>query len=366
VVVLAALIQLGGTHVAAVHQPLAHRLDGLGYVLLLAGPLLLLLQRKAPEAMLGAVVLVTGAYFALGYPFGPAPLSLALAIILATAARRRIFSWSVTAAVVVAVFGWALLRGGEQGLIPAAAASAWLVIMVLIGEAVRANRERQATRRAQAEARKLRAQDEYRLALARDIHDVVAHSLSMINVRASVALHLADRDPEQLRPALEAIKTASKESLVQVRELLGVLREDAPLSPQLTLAQLGELIAEARHSGMDVTLAYDGDAAALSARLGTEREAVMYRVVQEAVTNAVRHSGAGRVEVRLGPAGQDTLAVAVDDDGDGRQGAPEGNGLRGLRERVAGLGGSVDVVELNPGLGVRVAVPLDSPEAGRP
>jgi signal transduction histidine kinase len=364
VVAIVALIQIAGTHVAATHQPATRPLDGIGYALLLAGPLLLLLRRRAPVLMLGAVLVVTGAYFLLAYPYGPAPLSLALAIVLAAAARRRVVSWSVAGGVVVVVFAWALLGGGEQGLIPAAAVSAWLVIMVLIGEAVRASRERQATRRAQAEASKLRAQDEYRLALARDIHDVVAHSLSMINVRASVALHLADREPEQLRPALEAIKTASKESLVQVRELLGVLREDAPLAPQLSLDQLPALIADARHSGMDVRLEYDGDAAAVRERLGPEREAVIYRVVQEAVTNAVRHSGGGAITVRLGPAGADTMAVSVDDDGGGRQGGPDGNGLRGMRERVAGVGGTVDLVELAPGLGVHATLPLEPAAEG--
>jgi signal transduction histidine kinase len=359
VAVLAAVIQLAGTHFAASRQPGSH-LDWLGYLLLLAGPALLLLWRRAPEAMLGGAVAVTGSYLALGYPWGPVPLSMALAIVLATAMRRRIFSWSVAGAAVVAAFAWAAVHGGELDLVQATAVSAWLAIMVLLGEGLRLRWERSAERRARAQAARQRAEDEYRLALARDIHDVVAHSLSMINVRASVALHLADRDPGQLRPALEAIKTASKESLVQVRELLGVLRQDAPRQPGLTLDSLPALVEDARQGGLDATLKYDGDPSALRAGLGPEREAVLYRVVQEAVVNAVRHSGAASLAVRIGPAAGGVLAVAIDDDGAGRQGSPEGNGLRGMRERLAGIGGAVELVELHPGLGVHAIIPLDA------
>ncbi|MCU6481721.1 sensor histidine kinase [Arthrobacter sp. A2-55] len=359
VAVLAAVIQLAGTHFAASRQPGSH-LDWLGYLLLLAGPALLLLWRRAPEVMLAGAVAVAAGYLALGYPWGPVPLSMALALVLATARRRRVFSWSVAGALVVAAFAWAAVHGGELDLVKAAAVSAWLVIMVLLGEGLRLRWERSAERRARAQAARQRAEDEYRLALARDIHDVVAHSLSMINVRASVALHLADRDPGELRPALEAIKSASKESLEQVRELLGVLRQDAPRQPGLTLDSLPALVEDARQGGLDATLKYDGDPSALRAGLGPEREAVLYRVVQEAVVNAVRHSGAAAVAVRIGPAAGGVLAVAIDDDGTGRQGAPEGNGLRGMHERLAGIGGSVDLVELHPGLGVHATIPLDA------
>ena len=157
------------------------------------------------------MVAVTGSYFLLHYPWGPAPMSLAVAIVLATAARRRVLSWSVSGAVVGALLLVAVLRGGDLALVRASAVSAWLVIMVLVGEARAARMERAQERRARAQAARQRAEDEYRLTLARDIHDVVAHSLSMINVRASVALHLADRDPGQLKPALEAIKEGSKD-----------------------------------------------------------------------------------------------------------------------------------------------------------
>jgi len=357
--VMAAVIQVVGTHFAAPRQPFAHQLDLFGVLLLLAGPALLLLHRRAPEVILGGAVVVTATYLALGYPWGPVPLSLALALILATAARRRVFSWSVAGALVVGLFIWAAVHGGDLDWIRATAVSAWLVILVLLGEGLRLRLERAAERRMKAHEAKQRAEDEYRLALARDIHDVVAHSLSMINVRASVALHLADTDPDQLRPALEAIKTASKESLVQVRELLGVLRQDTPRQPALTLAAVPKLVEDARQGGLAARLEFDGDPAVLRVRLGPQRETVLYRVIQEAVTNAVRHSGAGTLSVRIGPLAGDLLSVRIEDDGTGRRGTTEGNGLRGMRERLAGIGGSVDVVELQPGLGVHATIPLD-------
>jgi len=365
VVAVAALIQVTGTHFAASHQPEARPLGWLGYALLLAGPLLLLLRRRAPAVMLLAVVAVTGAYFLLRYPWGPAPLSLALAIIVVTAAGRRVLSWSVSAAVVGFVVVWGMLRGGDLGLIRAVAFAAWLVIMVLLGEAFRARWERLAERRARSAAARQRAEDEYRLTLARDIHDVVAHSLSMINVRASVALHLADRDPGQLKPALEAIKSASKDSLDQVRELLGVLRRDVPLQPALTLARLPQLVEDVRGAGLAASLEYDVDPAVLRERLDPAGEAVVYRMVQEAVTNVLRHAGATSVQLRLGlvpktalPGQGQVLRVTVQDDGHGLHGAPEGNGLRGMRERLAAAGGSLELTGSHSGTRVSAEIPL--------
>nr|WP_246279712.1 sensor histidine kinase [Psychromicrobium silvestre] len=191
-----------------------------------------------------------------------------------------------------------------------------------------------------------------RLALARDIHDVVAHSLSTINVRASVALHLAQKDPSQIEPALQAIKSTSKEALDEVRELLGVLREDAPLVPASLLERLPKLIEDARGTGLQVSLQSN-----LSQPLSAEQEAASYRIIQEALTNIVRHAGAQQVSVALNSAAG-WLRITVDDDGRGLQGNAEGNGLPGIRERVSGLGGTVEFQPRHPGLSVQVAVPL--------
>lgn len=343
-------------------------MDVVAFVLLLAGPAALSLRRRSPAVMLPAAAAATIAYLAAGYPWGPVLLSLALAIVFSAAAGRRWQTWTVAGICAAALAAFFVGSGSEGALIRAVAGTSWLVILVLLGEGARLRHERAAERRRQRESREQAARDEYRLALARDIHDVVAHSLSLINVRASVALHLGDRDPEQFRPALEAIKAASKESLDEVRQLLGVLRDDVPLGPASGpgLRKLPELADNARRAGLDVTLDLRLDPG--SSGLSAPAEEAAYRIVQEALTNVVRHAGAARAAVVLdipsdGPdAG--CLTITVDDDGRGAAGAAEGNGLRGMRERVAALGGAVRFLPLGPGWRVQAVLPLGSDRRG--
>ncbi|MET3921367.1 sensor histidine kinase [Arthrobacter sp. UYEF20] len=364
VVIAVAVVQVVGTVFAAARQPDHRPLDVLAFALLLAGPAALSLRRRAPAATLPVAAAATILYLASGYPWGPVLLSLALATVFSAAAGRRWQTWTVAGACAAALVAFFLAKGDEGALIRAVAGTSWLAILVLLGEGARLRGERVAERRRQHETREQAARDEYRLALARDIHDVVAHSLSMINVRASVALHLGDRDPDQFRPALEAIKTASKESLDEVRQLLGVLRDDAPLRPAADpgLQRLPELADNARRAGLEVRLDQRIDRP-LSAAV----QEAAYRIVQEALTNVVRHSGASRAAVVLeAPAdagrltGPDAgrLTLTVDDDGRGAAGAPEGTGVTGMRERAAALGGTVEFLPLEPGWRVRAVLPL--------
>ncbi|WP_427133370.1 sensor histidine kinase [Pseudarthrobacter sp. S9] len=368
VVLAVAVVQVVGTVFAAARQPDHRPLDVLAFVLLLAGPAALSLRRRAPAAMLPMAAAATIIYLASGYPWGPVLLSPAVAIVFSAAAGRRWQTWTVVGACAAALVAFFLASGDEGALIRAVAGTSWLVILVLLGEGARLRGERVAERHRQQESREQAARDEYRVALARDIHDVVAHSLSMINVRASVALHLGDRDPEQFRPALEAIKTASKESLDEVRQLLGVLRDDAPLRPATApgFRKLPELADNARRGGLDVRL---------DQRIGRPIPGAVqetaYRIVQEALTNVVRHSGGSRADVVLEApsAGPDAgrLTVTVDDDGRGAAGAPAGNGVTGMRERAAALDGTVEFLPLDPGWRVRAALPLpEVPGPGAP
>jgi signal transduction histidine kinase len=384
IVIAAAAIQVVGTVFAAARQPDHRPLDVLAVVLLLLGPAALSLRRRAPGAMLPLAVVATASYLSLGYPWGPVFLSFALALVLTAAAGKRGLAWTVAGLCAVAVVFGSIFGGDDASLVRAFAATSWLAILVLLGEGIRLRSERVAERHRQREAAEQAARDEYRLTLARDIHDVVAHSLSLINVRASVALHLGEKDPAQFRPALEAIKAASKDSLAEIRQLLGVLREDAPLSPPppRTIARLPELVDNARRAGLDVRLELN-----LPAQVhipGPVQEAA-YRIVQEALTNVVRHSGARKAAVVLRsqaaaapadetpgapavpaaePAGGQ-LTVTIDDDGAGAAGMPEGNGITGMRERAAALGGTlelgtVDVGAMSgdPGWRVRAVFPL--------
>ncbi|MEA5456272.1 sensor histidine kinase [Sinomonas sp. JGH33] len=345
--VVLALIQIVGTHVAALRQPEARPLDALAVILLAAGPGLLLLLRLWPGPAATAIVAVTLGYFALGYPWGPILVSPVLALVWATAARARRWTWTVGGALVVAA-GAVAIASGEW--IRAAAVAAWTVVVLLVGEGLRVRRERVAERRREWEARRREARDQERLELARDIHDVVAHSLSLINVRASVALHLADRRPEELRPALEAIKEASHEALGEVRELLGVLRQDVPVTPGEPLERIPSLVEDARGLGLEATLDVRLDPPPSPAL-----QRVAYRVVQEALTNAVRHAGAHRVSVRLAREGG-SVVVDIHDDGAGLRGAAPGSGLRGMRERVEAAGGRLELAD-DGGLHVRAELP---------
>lgn len=207
------------------------------------------------------------------------------------------------------------------------------------GDIVRSRRvaaEGQQTARDKETQRRL---GEERLRIARDVHDVVAHAMVAINVQAGVAAHLLDRDPDQARSALRAIKTASGDALSDLRSTLGVLRERedaAPVAPAAGLHDLEELTGTLRAAGVRVGLDVELDRAPAAVH------AAGYRIVQEALTNALRHAGASRVDVRVRRA-QESVRVEVVDDGIGEAASCEGtgNGLRGMRERAVALGGEL-------------------------
>ncbi|MDQ0679559.1 signal transduction histidine kinase [Arthrobacter pascens] len=367
-VIVVAVIQVVGTVFASARQPDHRPLDLLAFALLLLGPAALSLRRRAPGAMLPLAVVAMASYLSLGYAWGPVFLSFALALVLTAASGMRGLAWTVAGLCAVAVVVGSVLGGDEAALIRVFAATSWLGILVLLGEGIRLRSERVAERHRQREAAEQAARDEYRLTLARDIHDVVAHSLSLINVRASVALHLGEKNPAHFRPALEAIKAASKDSLAEIRQLLGVLRDDAPLTPAppRTIARIPELVDNARRAGLDVRLELNLPA---QVHVHAPVQEAAYRIVQEALTNVVRHSGARKAVVVLRsqaaaaraaeslgtPAATATelaggqLTVTIDDDGAGAAGMPEGNGITGMRERTAALGGRLDLGTVDSG-----------------
>jgi signal transduction histidine kinase len=180
-----------------------------------------------------------------------------------------------------------------------------------------------------------------RLRIARELHDAVGHHVSLINVQAGVALYLLDRDVEQARSALAAITSSSKALLADMRTTLGVLRgadEEPSRAPVAGLARLDDLVAENLGAGLVVTVQVREDRRALPAAV----DLAAYRIVQEALTNTRRHSGASRALVVVGYT-DDGLSVEICDDGTGRPPSTgaEGNGLPGMRERAAVLGGTL-------------------------
>jgi len=212
---------------------------------------------------------------------------------------------------------------------------------LLLGEAARVQsrylaelgRTRAEQARVRAEQQRRQASEE-RLRIARELHDVLGHHLSLINVQAGVGLHLMDEQPEQARTALVAIKQASAEALREVRSVLGVLRaqdEQAPRTPAPSLANLAALADDA--GARTVT---EGVPRALPAEL----DRAAYRIAQEALTNVRRHAGpAASARVTIGYA-PDALTVRVADDGIGGL-AEDGNGIAGMRARAVALGGTL-------------------------
>ena len=203
------------------------------------------------------------------------------------------------------------------------------------------------------EARAAEAAAEERARIARDMHDVLAHSVSLMVVQAEAGPVVVRSAPEKAEQAFEAISEAGRDALIQLRRLLGVLREDdaLALSPQPTIAGLSKLIETVRSTGLDVRLITEG----AQRQLPVDVEVAIYRTVQEALTNTVKHAGARHSEVRLDWQGEQ-LTVQVMDDGVGAaprnrpdpRVAGSGRGLIGIRERIAACGGEVST---GPGLG---------------
>lgn len=362
------VVQVVGSRGAATNQPDAQPLDAWAYALLAAGPLALLLIGRFPRAVLLAVGVVTSAYVLGDYPYGPVFASFAIAVVVVVARGHRWWAWGVLAAAyVVSLVTWTVTHDRAWSWPWATGVLAWMLVLAGIGELIALRRARtQAAREARAEAR-ARAESEERLRVARDLHDVVAHHISLINVQAQVALHLGERKPEQAQVALTTIRDASAEALAELRDLIGVLRTGdgdsaAPRAPVSRLATLDELARRASVAGLDLDVRTEGRERALPEPV----ELAAYRILQEAVTNVVRHSGAARARATVAYE-PDALVVTVDDDGRGDV-AAEGSGLRGMRERASALGGSL-AVERTPsgGVAIRATLPYaGAADAGAP
>ncbi|HEY7101718.1 MAG TPA: sensor histidine kinase [Mycobacteriales bacterium] len=358
--VVVAAIQVGGTAGAAHnHAPTGRPYEPLAWVLLVLSAAGLLLRRRSAVAALVATAVPVWVYLALGYPGGPVYLAMIGALIGALVRGQRVAAW-VALAVGYPLFVWvAPLVAGQPPPQPATAVgtAAWLVACAAVVELVTSRRERAVEfRRTRAEESRRRA-GEQRMAIARELHDVLAHHISLISVQAGVALHLMDEQPEQARTALTAIRQASRESLGELRSVLELLRhgeEGAPRAPAPGLEALDALVERTSAAGLPVTVEVTGTARPLPAAVGL----AAYRIVQEALTNVTRHAGRpATATVRLDYA-PDQLTVEVTDDGPGAvDTSGTGSGLLGMAERAAALGGQLEAGP-RPGGGFRVAARL--------
>jgi len=338
--------------VAAIRRDAPHLLPSpQAYLLVAAAFLPLALRRRFPLSVLAVTSLAAAAYQYAANP--PSIVFLAPLIALYTVGtlrdRRTLAIASVLGAaaqMVVALPAW----GDTTFWAEAVRIVSMFGVAAALGDATRNRRAYVA----EVEQRALDAErtrdevaarrvDEERLRIARELHDVTAHSLSIIAVQSGAATHVIDSDPAEARRALEAIRRTSKEALDELRSMLGVLRSaddtGAPLAPTPGLARLSELLAPLAEAGVSAELVVDGDISDVPAVVDSSA----YRIVQESLTNVVRHAGPCSVVVTL-RRDDDELVVSVTDTGRGpsESGTGQGHGLVGMRERATALGGSFE------------------------
>ncbi|SFS03490.1 Signal transduction histidine kinase [Microbacterium sp. cf046] len=346
-VVLAFLIQVPATIAISAWLHVAPQYGALSTALAAASALALLAARRWPGATVTVVAALTLADLFVPPDASPPFVALAFAIVGAVVRRARLWALiSVGTAWLIGIIAIGLVDTGVHPF-RIALTTLGLAACFAIGEGMRRRLDRGFERRVQLQERRRTAEQDERTRIARELHDVLAHSLSQIAVQSGVGLHLFDKEPERAREALASIRTLSATGLDEVRGVLSFLRGDeasprtAPLTPQPQLADLAPLVVQRTGLGLTVTL---------DDRLGgalppSAVQTTAYRIAQEALTNVVRHSGASTASITLehavGPDSEE-LVVTIEDDGTGLGSAPsEGAGIRGMRERAELAGGEL-------------------------
>jgi signal transduction histidine kinase len=349
---LASLVQ-GSNH--PVPGPV--RLAGMGVGA--AQGVVLLWRRSHPRAVMAATV-VGGAAVQVIAPYGLFPYAGIVAMWTLAMARRPWESLTALVALLgVTALGWPAAKPGDVPFAMAVVVSVWSLAQAARGRRLAiAHASRQAA--AQEQAR-----------LARELHDVIAHSVSVIVVQAAAADDVFDRRPDQARTALRAIEAAGREAMAELRRLLTAIGPsgetgDGRLAPAPGLDRIAELAGPLRAAGLAVDVRREDDGP-VTVPPGVGLSA--YRIVQEALTNALRHAEASRVEVRV-RTDENGVEVSVQDDGQGGLAATAshgaghgaGRGIAGMRERAAILGGTLEVgPRPGGGFGVRALLPLQVP-----
>jgi signal transduction histidine kinase len=350
------------------------QLDVLGAILLALQTVPVAWRRRDPMRILITTGLAIIVYSGLGYPLSSGYLGVFVAFYTVAAhepRRRAVVAAAVTALGILASFiSYAVFGTDPTGTADMTATYLSFGLAWLIGDNLRVRRAytRQLEQRAadlerEREERAALAVSQERARIARELHDVVAHHVSVMVVQASGARRVLENNPAAASDALAAVETAGRTALSEMRRMLEVLRTDeAGVGPQPGLGELERLAAQVREAGLPVELSVEGAPRELPGAL----DLAAYRIVQEALTNTVKHAGkaSARVRVRYEP---EALTLEVADDGrgaaapllaEGEEGA--GHGLIGMRERVALYGGTLEAGPVFPG-GYRVlaSFPLD-------
>jgi signal transduction histidine kinase len=347
--------------------------------------LLLFARRRAPMAVLAGSTLLGAFMLAFGFPTGTAIFApCCAAYALAMYGRRvggadipgtlRSAVAALAAAVTISVVTFAPGARGNPGPFGSFTFGAMVTASWVLGYALRTRRdyvaelrERAARLEAQEGERAARAVMDERLRIARELHDVIGHSISLIAIQSEAAARSARSNPDALPGYLTAISAASRQALAEMRGVLAVLRPDAAmltatgeeLTPQPGLEQVGELLASLRAGGLETRLQAE------PMQLPPGIALAVYRIVQESLTNVLKHAGAGaKAGVTIIRSGE-TVRVSVHDDGAGPSGqaASTAHGIVGMRERTAAYGGTLRT-GARPGGGfeVEASIPLRTQE----
>jgi signal transduction histidine kinase len=326
-----------------------HPVGVLGYGLLVAAGLAVALCRRWPRAALVVVVIVLGCYLGRRYPEGPIYLAGMIALFsLAWHTDRRTAFIGAGILVVTLTVVAATTRGAGFTVLPAVFAG-WASASVLLGDALRNRRaylegvrERARSVELTRDEQSRRRIAEDRLRIARDLHDSVGHAMAMINVQAGAGAHVADQRPEAAKKALVAIQHASGDVLDELTAMLSALRDDSESADRIPtpgVPQIRELVETSGSQHLHTTMSIDGETDELPGAIGV----AAYRIVQESLTNVIRHAKATHVSVRVQGSADRGLVVEVADDGTGPSSSVgSGVGIRGMRERAESSGGALE------------------------
>jgi signal transduction histidine kinase len=359
-VVCALVVDEAFTGAMATHRQGPAWAQALGYAI---PALVLALRRVRPLACLAVVCGAMAVEFAVvGSPEGfgvvAAPSVAAYTVARYEERRRSLWAFPILVGYWAAWSGFDPVHGDASAWFSSAVWLSVWVIAWLVGALVRVTGLYVAGLAKQREQRALAAVAEERNRIARELHDVIGHSVSVMTVQASAVRRLMRPDQAREREALETVEATGREALSEMRRMVGVLRgaDSAPdLAPPPSLAQLGRLAEQCRRAGLEVEIEVTGDPASLPPGL----DLTVYRLVQEALTNTLKHAGAAHALVRIDHR-EDLLELVVRDDGRGPSDSDQpGSGLLGMRERVAVYGGTL-ATRTAPGGGydLRVELPL--------
>jgi signal transduction histidine kinase len=359
-------VTLLGVRALEIHYRHLHGATAAGWALAASAGLALALRRRWPVAVFLLTLAIVPVAIAVDPASGAisAPVLVGMYTLASLGPRRRALALAAIAAVVLTLArGLIQLKGWSDAR--TAAEPALVVASLFLGWAVSGRRayvdeikDRAARAEASREEELRRGVDAERLRIARELHDVVAHSIATINVQAAVAAHVIDKHPEHAAQALATIKAASKEALHELRGIVGILRqpdEGESHAPAPGLAQLDVLIETARDAGLPIDVRISGTRRTLPPTL----DLAAYRIVQESLTNVLRHAGRATAAVRIEYA--DALVIEVADSGHGAGGhdAQHGHGIVGMKERAVALGGELEAAPRREGgFRVRAQIPL--------